>query len=438
MGKAGTIFGVLTALLAITAAVFSFILFNRRNEFRGRADKLAATVADMVKKLDVESSSDVQSKVNFTPADPVALTPEEGTLGWKTYHEARNEMGEYPEVGKTLDLAKKLAFDINERRNALAETIVKAAKDLRIPDTELEETDLKHLLADKERFNNATSNVLQLTRAITARDDRMIQTFAQCGNIIGHQFQLDMCWQREEMVDEDGNTMLGEYKVGVPLTEFTNRVTALNTRCNDYAQTIVDGINRVAKHNWETNTDQLTDEKEYAGALTSLLNDFDDINESLALFEKAKIEIAEYKVKMEEMVDELEQTREELNKAQDTIVEQAIKIKNLMATGFIPDEEGGDGQVAINPNLEGKVVEVNNDWNFIILDLGRNKVREQMEMLVAREDNLIGKVQISKVLREISIAELLPEIMDQTGEKVKVGDRVILPYPKTEPTTPGR
>jgi len=86
------------------------------------------------------------------------------------------------------------------------------------------------------------------------------------------------------------------------------------------------------------------------------------------------------------------------------------------------------GPVVIAPDIEGEVVEVNDEWNFVILNLGREEgVNEEMQMLVARDDELVARLQVSKVLRKISIAEILPEVQT-TG--IKIGDRVILPDEK--------
>ncbi|OGV71122.1 MAG: hypothetical protein A3K19_30585 [Lentisphaerae bacterium RIFOXYB12_FULL_65_16] len=433
MGKLSAFLGIVTALLAIAAVVLSLLLFVRRNEFRGRADKLASSVADIVAKLDKDSGTEVAKRVNFKAGDPASKTPESGSLGWKAYKDAKDPTsGTYPGFLKTLGEASNLADALNERRTGLADNLNKVATDLGIPEGQIEAEKLKQVLADKgAAFNENTARIHQLTAALIARDEAMIQTFVACGNVLQYPVADNAFRKRDEAVDENGKVTLGDFPVKVPLGDFSTKLTGLNTRCNDYAQTIVDGIHRTSKHKWETNPEQILNEREYGGALTTLLNDFDAINNTLVLYEKAKAEIAEQKAKIEELVDELDQTRQELNKANDTIVEQAIKIKNL--TGGDPGAIGMDGApVEIDFNLEGHVVQVNPDWNFIIIDQGRKKIKENMSMLVARGEELIGRIQISKVLPNISIAELLPE--GQNGQ-VQVGDRVI--FPKTQAASAG-
>ncbi len=430
MGKLSTVFGILTAIMAVIAVTLSFLLFTRRNEFRGRADHLATAVATIVKTSDPDNSTNVSHDASFTPADRASGTPESGTLGWKAYHEAKDATGDYAAYQKCLDKAVGLVQTATVQRNALAESLTTVASELGMPEAEAAGGNLKNL-GERDKFAQSNDRVLQLTRAVVVRDNAMIRTYVTCGKAVDFEFDEKQFTERQNMTDEDGNESEGEFPTKVPLAEFANKVTMVKTRCNDYVETIVDGMERVAKHKWETDSTQLADDREYAGALTSLLNDFEDINEQLVLFDKAKLEVTEYKLKMEEMVDELELTRKEWTKVQDDLAKKKVEVQRLRAqlnldTGM----DVGVGPVEMSQNLEGKVVQVNKEWNFVILDLGRNRIRENVKMLVARNDDLIARVEISKVMRNISIAEVLPE--GEAGQ-VKVGDRVILPFVKPAP-----
>ena len=202
------------------------------------------------------------------------------------------------------------------------------------------------------------------------------------------------------------------------------RITGLKTRADEYADTLAEAIGRINKHDWETNADAIKDEREYSAALTSMLNDYDDINEKLALYEKAKIQIAEQKERIKGLVNDLDETRDKLDKSQDELSKAMAELKNLrrIVTGKADKAFGESG---IDPNIEGKILEVNPKWNYVILGLGRkDQIQENMQMLVARKDKLVAKVLISKVLGTVSIGEIMPEI--KVGS-VEIGDKVILP-----------
>ncbi len=432
MGKKGLlVLSIITALLAITAAVFSYLLFDRRNEFRGRADKLATGVAGMVTKLDNESGSNVKTSVNFTPADPASKSPEKGTLGWQAYHEAKGEDKSYSGFQTTVNKAVDLAGKVTERRNHLAESLGALAQDMRMSEEDLDVGHLKGVV-DADQFGKTNEHILQLSKATVTRDDIMISTYVGCGNAIGFPLQDAMFRERDESMDDDGNVTLGDFRCADGLAEFTLKLTNLHTRCGEYADTLRDAVKRVTKYQWETDTAQLTDETRYSGVLTSMLNDFDGINEQLVLYGKTKLQLAESKLKIEELIDEQDLLKEELLQARGKIKELLEKIRGGRGGGGGRNKikPGPDNDVELPPDIEGHIVQVNSEWNFVVIDLGWEKgLRDQTQMLIARGNSLVARVMVSKVLRKICVAEILPEI--QTADIV-VGDRVILPNAEPE------
>jgi hypothetical protein len=71
----------------------------------------------------------------------------------------------------------------------------------------------------------------------------------------------------------------------------------------------------------------------------------------------------------------------------------------------------------------GKVLEVNQQWDFVVLDLGRNEgAVERGELLVSRDGKLVAKLRIAKVEDNQSIANV---IADWKQADLKVGDEVL-------------
>ncbi len=421
MKKIGSLLGILAAILAIAAVVLSYLLFERRQEFRDRADQLAATVASMVQDLEKDSGTRIAGDVTFEPGEPGK--PGTGTLGYQAYHEAKGEDGSYAGFEQRLEKAAQLAEDINARRNELAESLIAIAEEFKMPDSDYSADNLKNL-EDPEEFQQSKDKIFNLISALMLRDEAMITTLVTCGNILGYNVTEEKFKTREQIIDEEGNVRLGEFQAQTVLSEFTDRVGALDSRSKEYAQTLVQGMEIVNNHEWEASANQIESSNNYAGALTTLLNDFEEINQQLALYETTKRQLDDTKLEMTSLEDELELTRQQLRNA-----EQFIS-RNSRGGGQQDEGEVAVQQVDELPeNLIGHVVGVNNEWNFVILDLGRNALEEGREMIVARDENLVAKVQVSKVMRDISIAEVKPEI--QTDE-IRVGDRVILPISETK------
>lgn len=75
--------------------------------------------------------------------------------------------------------------------------------------------------------------------------------------------------------------------------------------------------------------------------------------------------------------------------------------------------------------LSGRVLAVNQAWNFVVLNLGdKNGVVNNAEMLVKRGSNLIGKVRITSVEPATSIADIIVSSLPQ-GVSISPGDSVI-------------
>lgn len=80
-----------------------------------------------------------------------------------------------------------------------------------------------------------------------------------------------------------------------------------------------------------------------------------------------------------------------------------------------------DGKVNVPP-VHGEVLLVNPEWNFVVLNIGQtDKLVPNVEMMVHRGDQLVGKVRVSSVMERCAVAEI------QRGWEqfpIQEGDRV--------------
>lgn len=82
-------------------------------------------------------------------------------------------------------------------------------------------------------------------------------------------------------------------------------------------------------------------------------------------------------------------------------------------------------ELRMRNNLEGRVLAVNQAWNFVVLNLGeKNGVVGNAEMLVKRGNQLIGKVRITTVDPNSSIADIVANSVPP-GVTIVPGDNVI-------------
>lgn len=82
-------------------------------------------------------------------------------------------------------------------------------------------------------------------------------------------------------------------------------------------------------------------------------------------------------------------------------------------------------QQVMRQGLTGRVLAVNQGWNFVVLNLGdRNGVVNNAEMLVKRGDQMIGKIRITSVEPASSIADIVVNSVPR-GLTIQPGDSVI-------------
>ena len=83
-----------------------------------------------------------------------------------------------------------------------------------------------------------------------------------------------------------------------------------------------------------------------------------------------------------------------------------------------------EGQEAMN-GLQGRVLAVDRNWNFVVLNLGgRSGVNANSQMVVRRGGNLVGRVRITSVEPAQSIADIVPNSVP-AGVSVQAGDTVV-------------
>lgn len=122
-------------------------------------------------------------------------------------------------------------------------------------------------------------------------------------------------------------------------------------------------------------------------------------------------------IQIDDLNNQIVQVEDELRDSQDKVLTLEQTVAQLER------ELGVGGKPTIPRGLTGRILFVNRDWNFVVIDLGSDDgLVPNAEMLIHRKDNLVGKVTISGISRKMAIAELQP---DWAQAKVKEGDLVV-------------
>lgn len=113
---------------------------------------------------------------------------------------------------------------------------------------------------------------------------------------------------------------------------------------------------------------------------------------------------ARLQTEVESLNTKLVQAEEEIRDLQDQVATRDNTIQDLMAKyGETPMNVALKG-------LTGRVLLVNPYWNFVVIDVGgRAGLAPNAEMLVHREDKLVGRIRLTNVTPSLSVGEVLTE-----------------------------
>jgi hypothetical protein len=123
------------------------------------------------------------------------------------------------------------------------------------------------------------------------------------------------------------------------------------------------------------------------------------------------------------------ETRAGLKKAQGDI--EALNAEKVILARSAKDWEnkyriamgGEDFEAPLPPGTKGKVVAVDPKWNFVVLNIGKDKgMLERGVLMVHRDSKFLGKVRIAEVLDNRCIANVVP---GSALAEIQEGDHVL-------------
>lgn len=126
-----------------------------------------------------------------------------------------------------------------------------------------------------------------------------------------------------------------------------------------------------------------------------------------------------------EQVKQLQVDVRKLTEQRDTYVaENKILQKNNTKLQDELDKFFGKDRIVAMPGLKGKIVAVDPKFDFVVLDIGVEQgAKERGEMLINRNGELIGKIRITAVEPNRSIANILPG-WKRSDKDIMEGDQV--------------
>jgi len=159
----------------------------------------------------------------------------------------------------------------------------------------------------------------------------------------------------------------------------------------------------------------------------------DELDLEKGLREAAKSENTTLKEQLTTEKGTQDALKDEITKSQREI--EALKIeleKQKSACISLGEDTSGDEtappgpteSIQVNPDLQGKVLSVNQENNFVVFDLGSaNGISEGMLMSIYSGNKYLGDVKVSRIQTKMAVADLIAPL---ASKDVKENDKVLV------------
>ena len=402
MGMLNRVVNIVVLVLALGAAVMSFLLCKKREVLVTGWDKMAGCINQTASSLDAGSNTKYAVKL------------QKANITHKNFAELDKLLPELPKQAKTV-IMQRDAFAL-------------AMKDIGTI-LELEGVAEADTIKSVEGFAGGKDKLLELVKKSQVRNNGLVEGFAASCKKVGVNTTSAELKDFEKYKDPVKN-------FDTKVTKIIKRVTSYESHIGQLASAIGTSSPSLGGDDFETSL------KDTVTAAETLMNNFEQSKKDLAN-EKDRTRTTEAKL------EEREQKIVSLEKVVTTKEQEITGLKRQVAqlSGNSDSKDGitilEDGDPRLLRFLKGKVVEMNDKWDFVVIDLGRHtKVKQKIgkreienvvmlpaneEMVVARDlgeaDNqFVGKIKITKVYDNCAIGNILPNPKGQAA--VKVGDTV--------------
>ena len=433
MGKLGKIFGILVLVLAIVVAVFSFLLSKHRDLFKNRAADLADGLVKTGQTL--SGGSGQSNPVSFTPASGGGK--ESGTLGWGDY---KANPADYK---NKIDAVVKLAQSVSDQRTVLSEALANIAATLKAPeDLSITADNLKNL----GKYNAAAKALAEHVEEVQKRDEEVRDSLEALSGILKSTaagFDDSGFYTRksadgsapkpakkpakksedgeeeeeeEQAEDEEkGATQYGGYDVQTALKTLNQAAEVTVARTAAYEKGYGALIDAIGKYKWNVSARDFAG-KDYKSALAAMVADAKEINTKIGDLEeqvaKLKREVEDFKAKVADREDQIAKLKDDLAK----MTAERDQLKKQAELLSMPKSEYKDANAPVEAiekmeevkvEITGKVLIVNEEWNFVTLDLGKDQVVPGLKMAVNQNGAYLATVKITKVEDRVCCAEVI-------------------------------
>ena len=403
-----TVNKILTGLIlvaAIACCVLSVILYQQRIELRERADYLAKVTSKTAKIID--GSGEYSSEID------AASSINKPALSWQAYKAAKDENGEYTkwenQADKLVEATEKLVFVKQELAEGLIRISEKIGTDQNDGDRASINSSLTYsshlqLIEDELQTYNKVKSVFESGIAELAKA-------LEFGDEINPQ-------KSPQAIKEKLSSFISHSE------ELLSRKTALSKNLQELAKSFEkdkDG-ELLFTPSWTGVNFGKADSEEINKGFSLIIKDMYTLNQKLYELKVANKMVQEQRSQLTVKSNVIEELNNENDQLKNINGSQKATIARM--TRKLEDYKKNENP-AVPEDLQAEVIEVNDRFNFLVIDKGRqNGLISKAELLIHNNGQYVCKAKVSKVLKNKAICEILPNPAGNAELKLPVSGNI--------------
>ncbi len=389
---------ILILLLAVASAVFSYFLFEKREQLVKGWEKMAGVVNQAAAILDSDSGTQIATELS-----PEALSH-----------------NKYEDLSTLLPKFKDQAEKIVKERNELGSTLRNIATTIEMNNIPTEEEFRK-----LDTYESSKDLVSRAVEEIKERQDAMFRMVASTARALGVNISPNTL---------KSSSFVAEYR------KIDNKIKDINTRIDRYNGVIQDIASVVGAPKPSFGDDYSKSISDTLASTRKMKSDFDSAKRALTGANRKVQALQSSEKEKDGKITELATT---IEKKDGEILRLKEIISGTDKSGSAQIENPWEpGSPSARRAVQGKIIEYNQKYGFLVVDLGEQTVVNQRignkinpvnpqiqtnsEMMVARNiesghGEYIGKINLEKIHQNCSIAT----VVSGSGQKTaQVGDTV--------------
>jgi hypothetical protein len=386
------ILSALIFLLAIAACIAAVLLHERRIELRDRADSLAQ-VLDRVAII-ADGNGETSTELN---ASEKVNTVE---LGWeKHHHDLKNNYQSWKNNAKTIETNLE---SLSSMKIDLADALLKVSENLEYDKPK----DVRTSLNSVHTFSTFTEQITVQAGKVRARDDRLAQALVQVSMAIKKVQEQNGF---KSLADKNNNNVDLEENVSSLISnagKLFGRAQILASGLNDLNTAFTADLDGeiLFKPKWSGTDFQSESVEDINKAFAVLRTDLKTLNGELYKLKVANNMIEGQRqtlVRQTDTIEELNNENDKLKNINGTLSAQITRLEKQIAANKPPEGIS-------HKHVDAKVVEVNDRFNFIVINRGSSDgLVLQAKMVVHEEGRFVCRVKATKVFENSAICEIL-------------------------------